>query len=106
MVRGSPFMCMRHTGQPAWATMSTMAGSPRRAVTSLIIRAPAASVRRATSALLVSTETGTPTRSASASTRGSTRRSSSSAETDSEPGLVDSPPTSTMLAPSRTKANP
>ena len=39
---------------------------------------------------------------ASASTTGSTRRSSSSGGTGSEPGRVDSPPMSTMAAPSRT----
>ena len=59
-------------------------------------------MRRATPAFIVSTEIGTPTLPASASTTGSTRRSSSSRVTSSEPGRVDSPPMSTMAAPSRT----
>ena len=95
-------MCIRHTGQPDSATTSTIASSKRRALTSLMIVAPAASARRATSAFIVSTEMGTPTLPASASITGSTRRSSSSAGTVSEPGRVDSPPMSTMEAPSRT----
>ncbi len=47
---------MRQTGQPASATTPAISGSPRSAVTSLTIAAPAASARRATSALEVSTE--------------------------------------------------
>ena len=104
MVLGSPFMCMRHTGQPDSATTSTMASSKRSALTSLMSAAPAASARRATSAFIVSTEMGTPTRSASASTTGTTRRNSSSTGTASDPGRVDSPPMSMMAAPSRTSA--
>ena len=41
---------------------------------------------------------------ASASSTGTTRRSSSSSETGAWPGLVDSPPTSTIAAPSATIA--
>ena len=99
-------MCMRQTGQPASAITSTMPGSKRRALTSLMSAAPAARARRATSAFIVSTEMGTPTRPASASTTGRTRRSSSSSDTGSEPGRVDSPPMSTSAAPSRTRARP
>src|SRR3954451_5565754 len=43
---------------------------------------------------------------ASASTTGSTRRSSSSAPTGSAPGRVDSPPTSKIAAPSLTSSTP
>ena len=73
------------------------AGSARSAVTSLTMTAPSSTARRATSAFDVSTETGTPR---SCSSAGTTRRSSSSSETPSEPGRVDSPPTSTIAAPS------
>jgi hypothetical protein len=66
-------------------------------VTSLTSSAPSSSARRATSAFEVSIETGAP---ASASSTGTTRPSSSSAETPSDPGRVDSPPTSTIAAPS------
>src|SRR5579863_1431143 len=73
-------------------------GSARSAVTSLTISAPKAIARRATSALVVSMEIGTPP--SRRSRTGTTRRSSSSVETPSEPGRVDSPPTSTIAAPS------
>ena len=69
------------------------------------MRAPASRQARATAARRVSIETTTP-RPASASTTGRTRRSSSSAGTAGQPGRVDSPPTSTMSAPSETKRRP
>ena len=77
-----------------------MDGSPRSAVTSLTSSAPSSRARRATSAFAVSIESGTspPSRSST----GTTRRSSSSQETPCEPGRVDSPPTSTIAAPSST----
>ena len=53
-----------------------------------------------TSGLLVSTETGTAVRDARRSMTGMTRASSSSADTGAAPGRVDSPPTSTIAAPS------
>ena len=81
-----PLMCIRQTGQPASAITSAMSGSKRSALTSLMSAAPAARARRATSAFIVSTEIGTPTRPARASTTGRTRRSSSSSDTGSEPG--------------------
>src|SRR4030095_14991608 len=84
---------------PEEATTSASAGSPRRAVTSLTSSAPSSIARRATSALAVSTEPATPF---SASSTGTTLRSSSLAETPAEPGRVDSPPTSTIEAPSST----
>src|SRR5438105_15079848 len=77
-----------------------MAGSARSAVTSFTISAPSSSARRATSALAVSIDTGTSPWSRSKT--GTTRRSSSSRVTPLEPGRVDSPPTSTIAAPSRT----
>src|SRR6185437_13036743 len=72
-------------------------GSPRSAVTSFTSSAPSSRARAATSDFAVSIETGEP---ASASSTGTTRRSSSSAETGSAPGRVDSPPMSTIAAPS------
>ena len=59
---------------------------------------------RATSDFVVSIETRTSP--ASASTTGTTRRSSSSTATGSAPGRVDSPPTSTTSAPSATISRP
>src|SRR4029453_9617668 len=89
----------RESAAPGGATPAARSGSPRRAVTSLTSAAPSSSARRATSALAVSIETGTPS---SSSSTGTTRHSSSSAETPAEPGRVDSPPTSTIAAPSST----
>ena len=69
--------------------------------------APAASARRATSAFVVSTEIGTPTRPASASTTGQDAAQLLVApSTGSAPGRVDSPPMSTIAAPSRTRVRP
>src|SRR5438045_4209835 len=51
-------------------------------------------------------EIGTDARSASAATTGSTRERSSSADTMSAPGRVDSPPTSMRSAPSRSRRSP
>src|SRR5262245_13416280 len=90
-------MCMRQRYASASATTPASSGSPRSEVTSFTSSAPIASARRATAAFDVSMETGTPS---SASSTGTTRRSSSSASTPSEPGRVDSPPTSTIAAPS------
>src|SRR5690349_10812915 len=67
---------------------------------SFTIAAPASSAARATSDFVVSMESGTETRRASASITGTTREISSSAETGAPPGRVDSPPTSMMSAPS------
>jgi hypothetical protein len=65
---------------------------------------PRRAASRATLALLVSMEIGASNSAASASRTGTTRRSSSSSETGRWPGLVDSPPTSTIAAPSPTIA--
>ena len=70
---------------------------------SLMMDAPASMARRATSALVVSIEIGTSTvRGDHASTAGTTRRISSSNETGSAPGRLDSPPMSSRSAPSAT----
>ncbi len=98
IVRGSPAMCMRTTPAPRSATSPAISGSPRRAVTSLTIVAPASSAASATGAFEVSTEISAPT-PASPATTGSTRRSSSSTATSAAPGRVDSPPTSRISAP-------
>ena len=84
------------------ATTSNIAGSSP-AETSFTMAAPASSAARATSGLRVSTDTGT-SGSSSAMRRitGTTRCISSSAGTTSEPGRVDSPPTSSRSAPSAT----
>src|SRR5690242_9073023 len=105
MPRGSPCMCIRHTGTPSEAAASS-APSRRSAYTSLIMPAPAATAARITSGLEVSMEIGTAQRAASASITGSTRASSSSVDTSAAPGRVDSPPTSSMSAPCSTIARP
>src|SRR5690348_16028831 len=105
MLRGSPSMCIRHTGTPSSAAASS-APSRRSAYTSLIMPAPAATAARITCGREVSMEIGTVVRAASDSIAGSTRRNSSSTETSSAPGRVDSPPTSSMSAPSSTMRTP
>jgi hypothetical protein len=81
------------------------ATSARVAVTSLIMRAPAATAADATSGFRVSIDTLAPS-AARASITGSTRRNSSSTGTGSAPGRVDSPPTSTQSAPSSSSRRP
>src|SRR5690625_3303304 len=75
-----------------------MSSSARPAETSLTIRAPASTLAAATEARMVSTLTTTSS-AASSATTGTTRASSSCSSTRGAPGRVDSPPTSTMLAP-------
>ena len=65
MVFGSPSMCIRHTGTPASATTSAIAGSCRSAETSFTKPAPARIACSATAALTVSIEIGTSVRCAS-----------------------------------------
>ena len=60
----------------------------------------------ATAALRVSIETGTSTRPHNARTTGTTRSNSSASGTGSDPGRVDSPPTSIMSAPAAAMATP
>src|ERR1700722_17283423 len=95
MVAGLPFRCMATHPPPCRA-----ATGHREADTSLISDAPACTAASATTSLVVSIDT--LTWPASASITGITRRSSSAVETGSAPGRVDSPPTSTMSAPSST----
>ena len=64
MSRGVPRMCIRITGAPACAHTSLLSGSKVSPEMSLTIVAPAARARRATSALTVSTDTGTPSSTA------------------------------------------
>ena len=59
IVCGVPCMCIRHTGTPASRTTSAISGSWRSADTSFTKLAPASIARRATSAFIVSIETGT-----------------------------------------------
>ena len=94
-------LCMMTTAEPVSATASAMPGSRCRPQTSLMTQAPSRAASRATLALLVSMEIGASS-SASASSAGTTRRSSSSSGTGRWPGLVDSPPISTIAAPSAT----
>ena len=93
-------MCIRQQPAPAPATTPAISGSWRNADTSFTIRAPACSAASATAALRVSTETIGPTEAAKRSITGTTRSSSSPSDTGSAPGRVDSPPTSTIAAPS------
>ena len=97
MSSGVPRMCMITAPAPASATASTMPGA-LRPPTSLTTTAPAARAARATAALRVSMLTWTP-RATRASTTGTVRASSSATPTSAAPGRVDSPPTSTQLAP-------
>src|SRR5882724_6349387 len=99
-------MCMSTTPAPAAATVSSIAGSWRPAETSFTTVAPAVSAARATAALVVSTETVTVTRAARPSITGTTRASSVSRSTANAPGRVDSPPTSSTVAPAATRATP
>ena len=93
MVVGVPWRCMA-----THPTRCRAATGHSEADTSLISEAPAPTAASATSSLVVSMET--LTWPASASITGITRRSSSSTGTGSAPGRVDSPPTSTISAPS------
>ena len=96
---------MRQTSQPRSATSAAIAGSPRSAVTSLTMLAPASSAAAATAAFDVSIDSRAPA-PASPSSTGTTRRSSSASLTGSAPGRVDSPPMSRIAAPCATSARP
>jgi hypothetical protein len=89
---------MRQTSQPRSATSAAIARSPRRALTSLTIVAPASSAAAATAAFVLSIDSRTPAL-ARPSTTGTTRRSSSRSLTGAAPGRVDSPPMSRICAP-------
>ena len=96
---------MRQTTQPRSATSAAIFGSPRSAVTSLTMLAPASSAAAATAAFDVSIDSRAPA-PASPSSTGTTRRSSSASLTGSAPGRVDSPPMSRIAAPCATSARP
>ena len=76
-----------------------MPGSCARAETSFTMSAPASSARSAVSRFRVSTEIIASPAARIASTTGTTRRISSATGTGSDPGRVDSPPTSRISAP-------
>ncbi|MCW0466050.1 hypothetical protein NB705_003123 [Xanthomonas sacchari] len=98
-------MCISTTGTPSSAAASSAPGW-RRACTSLIMPAPAATAARITSGLKVSTLNGSAVCAASRSITGITRRSSSSTGTGVAPGRVDSPPMSSTSAPSPARRRP
>mmetsp|Transcript_53468 Transcript_53468/g.120081 ORF Transcript_53468/g.120081 Transcript_53468/m.120081 type:complete len:218 (-) Transcript_53468:33-686(-) len=105
IVAGVPRMCMRIKGAIVSAATPNMAASNSAPETSLIQSAPASTAALATAALRVSTlMVATIPSSRIAWTRGTTRFSSSSTDTSSAPGLVDSPPISSMSAPAATMA--
>ena len=102
MFCGEPSICIKHTGTPSSAAASN-APSRRKANTSLMKLAPAATAARITSGFEVSMLIGTLVCLASASITGITRNNSSSTETGFAFGRVDSPPISKICAPCSTK---
>src|SRR5437899_201428 len=98
-------MCIATTPARLFATRRTIDGS-LSPETSFTIDAPASMAFEATAGFMVSMERGTGTFPARPRITGPTRRHSSSADTGSEPGLVDSPPMSTRSAPMSTKSRP
>ncbi len=96
---------MSTQGTRASATTLVIAGSAIPPDTSLTRTAPASSAAAATDALVVSTEQSMPS-AASAAITGTTRSRSVPASMRWAPGRVDSPPTSTMTAPSATSCRP
>ena len=94
-----PRQCMATYGTRSARRSRASAGRPVRPETSLTSIAPASTAASAVSARMVSMLTLTPA-ATSARTTGRTRACSSSTGTRSAPGRVDSPPTSTMSAPS------
>mmetsp|Transcript_17375 Transcript_17375/g.58457 ORF Transcript_17375/g.58457 Transcript_17375/m.58457 type:complete len:264 (-) Transcript_17375:334-1125(-) len=100
IVAGSPRMCISTAGKPSRATVGSISRSIAPPLTSLTTRAPSAASSAATAAQLVSTEIGARSGEARrACTTGAARRSSSSGETATAPGRVDTAPTSIMSAP-------
>ena len=106
MVLGLPSMCISTTGVPNSAATAPKSGSKRNAEISLIIDAPALIARLATSAFMVSMDMGMEISAASCSMTGMTRSVSTSTGTGSENGRVDSPPISSMSAPSAASLRP
>ncbi len=97
-------MCVITSAAPASAHAAAT-DSSLRPLTSLIMCAPASSAARATGPRQVSTDTSVPP-AASRSTTGTTRSISISTETASVSVRPDSPPTSTIAAPSSTSRTP
>src|SRR6478735_11541444 len=104
MVRLWPRQCIATKGTARSATSAGISGSASPPLTSLTREAPASSAAAATSARIVSTDTGAS--APRASTTGMTRRSSSAVLGRSAPGRVDSPPTSSRSAPWATSSRP
>jgi hypothetical protein len=102
MTLGVPCICISMTGVLNLEITSGISGSKDRLLISFTIAAPASSARVATFDLEVSIDSGTEILSARVSMTGIVRLSSSSMETGSEPGLVDSQPMSMISAPSST----
>ncbi len=105
MVRGAPRMCMSTMPALCSAASSSMPIS-EAAVTSLTRSAPAARASAATATFEVSTEmTDSGHRRRISVITGITRCFSSLAATGAAPGRVDSPPTSTIVAPSSIRSS-
>src|SRR5215831_9063478 len=99
------WLCISTSRRPRSAASDAMPGERFRPQMSFTIVAPASAAALATSSLLVSIDTVSPSR-ASAPTTGTARSISSRAATGACPGRVDSPPTSTIWAPARAMARP
>ena len=96
-------MCIRQTAGAACASATTcMAPAQVSALTSFTRPAPAARAADMTSGVLVSIDSRTSNSARKISRTGIVLSSSSSTGTGLAPGLVDSPPTSSIRAPSRT----
>src|SRR6266853_4187829 len=93
-------MCISTIAAVRSAASGNIFSSPRPAVTSLMMDAPASRATLATSGFEVSIEMEILIPAQSFLITGTTRCNSSFTETGSEPGRVDSPPTSIMSAPS------
>ena len=102
MVFGAERVCVITSAAPVSAHAPAMLSS-LSPLTSLIIAAPASSAARATGPRQVSTDTSAPS-AARRSTSGTTREISSSTGTASVSVRPDSPPTSTIAAPSSSSA--
>ena len=93
-------MCISTIAAFRLAASDNIFSSPRPALTSLMMDAPASRAALATSGFEVSIEMEILILARSFSITGTTRCNSSFTETGSAPGRVDSPPTSIMSAPS------
>ena len=100
-----PRQCIKVYLHPRPATVANISGSAAPPLTSLMMAAPASTANRAVAARIVSMLISGPFPT-SALTTGITRRCSSSAETRSAPGRVDSPPISMISTPSSIISKP